>query len=84
MTFDVSSLVNFSFSNRLEVSMFHRSLLFLMIFIPGTFIIGCGGADSGTRLLDGEVQLDPDVGTDVNDPEAMQKLMNVDPTPPSQ
>ncbi|WP_372720783.1 hypothetical protein [Novipirellula sp.] len=65
----------------LEGFMRYRPLLFLFLFVPVACTLGCGDS-SGTRVLEGEVQVDPDVGSDVNDPEKMEALMNADPTPP--
>lgn len=57
--------------------MWCRLLMLLICLVP---IAGC--TDSGTKVLDGEVKLDPDVGTDVNDPAKMDELMNASPAPP--
>lgn len=57
--------------------MWCRVLMLLVCLAP---MAGC--ADSSTRVLEGEVKLDPDVGTDVNDPAAMEKLMKKSPAPP--
>ncbi|GAA5510565.1 hypothetical protein [Novipirellula caenicola] len=59
----------------------YRLLMFLTLFVPMACTLGCGGS-SETRVLEGEVQVDPDVGSDVNDPEKMEALMNADPAPP--
>ncbi len=62
--------------------MFYRCLLSVFLLAPLTGLAGCGPS-GGTRVLDGDVELDPDVGSEVNDPAAMEEMMNADPTPPS-
>lgn len=57
--------------------MWCRLLMVVFCFVP---IVGC--SDSGTKVLDGEVKLDPDVGSDVNDTEKMKELMNASPAAP--
>lgn len=53
----------------------YRSLLFVFVLATFALSIGCGDS-SDTTLLDGEVVLDPDVGSDVNDPAKMEEIMN--------
>lgn len=57
--------------------MWCRLFMLLVCLAP---LAGC--SDSSTRVLDGEVQLDPDVGADVNDPAKMNELMKASPAPP--
>ena len=59
----------------------YRSLLFVFVLAPFSLSIGCGDT-SATTVLDGEVVLDPDVGSDVNDPAKMEELMNASPDAP--
>jgi len=61
--------------------MLYRRLMFLVLLAPIALFAGCG-ADTGAAVLDGEVAVDPDVGADVNDIEAMNEMENADPSAP--
>ncbi|TWT56022.1 hypothetical protein [Allorhodopirellula solitaria] len=61
--------------------MLHKFMMLVVVLVPTTVVIGCG-AESGTKVLNGEVAVDPNVDASVNDPEAMEAMMDADPSQP--